>query len=92
MSAAPGVRPYNPTGSAKVPPFVGQGFGAMSAPLWKRGGCHLDRETLSLVREAGFGLERVGLQPGSLVLTVFARDPRGETAAPRSTANGQVRP
>lgn len=48
-----------------------------ATPLWKRvaGGCHLDRDTLALVREAGFGVERVGRHLDGLVLEVFARNP-----------------
>lgn len=48
-----------------------------ATPLWKRvaGGCHLDRDTLALVREAGFGVERVERHLDGLVLEVFARNP-----------------
>jgi ubiquinone/menaquinone biosynthesis C-methylase UbiE len=46
-------------------------------PLWKRvaGGCHLDRDTLAAVREAGFEVERVERHLDGLMLTVFARNP-----------------
>lgn len=46
-------------------------------PAWKRvaGGCHLDRRTLSGVREAGFEVERVERYLGGLVLGIFARRP-----------------
>ena len=52
-------------------------------PLWKRlaGGCHLDRDTLNAVRQAGFEVERVEHHLDGLVLTIFARDPRGQRAA-----------
>ncbi len=48
-----------------------------ATPLWKRaaGGCHLDRDTLAAVREAGFEVERVERHLGGLVLSVFARNP-----------------
>jgi len=65
-----------------------------ATPLWKRvaGGCHLDRDTLALVHEAGFEVERVERHLDGLVLAVFARNPRGETAATRPTANGHIEP
>lgn len=48
-----------------------------ATPLWTRvaGGCHLDRDTLAAVREAGFEVERVERHLDGLVLTVFARNP-----------------
>ncbi|MDQ3317636.1 MAG: class I SAM-dependent methyltransferase [Actinomycetota bacterium] len=48
-----------------------------ATPLWKRvaGGCHLDRDTLAAVREAGFEVERVERHLDGLMLTVFARNP-----------------
>ena len=48
-----------------------------ATPIWKRlaGGCHLDRDALAAVREAGFGVERVERHLDGLVLTVFARNP-----------------
>lgn len=48
-----------------------------ATPIWKRlaGGCHLDRDTLAAVREAGFEVERVERHLDGLVLTVFARNP-----------------
>ncbi len=49
-----------------------------ATPLWKRaaGGCHLDRDTLAAVREAGFEVERVDRHLDGLVLGIFARSPR----------------
>ncbi|MDQ3658264.1 MAG: methyltransferase domain-containing protein [Actinomycetota bacterium] len=60
-----------------------------ATPLWKRvtGGCHLDRDTLALVHEAGFEVERVERHLDGLVLAVFARSSRAETTATRRTAN-----
>lgn len=48
-----------------------------ATPLWKRvaGGCHLDRDTLAMVREAGFEVERVERHLDGLSLTIFARNP-----------------
>lgn len=48
-----------------------------ATPLWKHvvGGCHLDRDTLAAVREAGFEVERVDLHLGGLVLGIFAQNP-----------------
>lgn len=48
-----------------------------ATPFWKRlaGGCHLDRDTLAAVREAGFEVERVERHLDGLVLSVFARNP-----------------
>lgn len=50
---------------------------AKATPVWKRvaGGCHLDRDTLKLVREAGFSVERVERCLDGLVLTIHARKP-----------------
>ncbi len=44
-------------------------------PLWQRlaGGCHLDRETATLVRAAGFTLETVRPHLGGLLLEIVAR-------------------
>lgn len=60
-----------------------------ATPLRKRvaGGCHLDRDTLALVHEAGFEVERVERHLDGLVLAVFARSSRAETTATRRTAN-----
>ncbi len=46
-------------------------------PLWKHvaGGCHLDRDTLTAVREAGFEVERVERHLRGLGLGIFARNP-----------------
>jgi ubiquinone/menaquinone biosynthesis C-methylase UbiE len=46
-----------------------------ATPLWKRvaGGCHLDRDTLAAVREAGFEVERVDRHLDGLMLGIFAR-------------------
>lgn len=48
-----------------------------STPLWKHvaGGCHLDRETLSMVQEAGFEVERVEHHLQGLGVSIFARSP-----------------
>jgi ubiquinone/menaquinone biosynthesis C-methylase UbiE len=45
-------------------------------PLWKHvaGGCHLDRDTLTRVREAGFTVERVDRYLDGLLLRIFARN------------------
>lgn len=47
-------------------------------PVWKHlaGGCRLDRDTLSAVREAGFEVERVQRRLDGLLLGIFARKPR----------------
>lgn len=49
-----------------------------ATPLWKRlaGGCHLDRDTLARVRQAGFEVERVERHLEGLALSIFARNPR----------------
>jgi len=49
-----------------------------ATPLWKRvaGGCHLDRDTLAAVTEAGFEVERTERHLDGLVLGIFARSPR----------------
>lgn len=46
-------------------------------PVWKHlaGGCHLDRDTLAAVVEAGFNVERTGYYLGGVVVTIFARNP-----------------
>jgi ubiquinone/menaquinone biosynthesis C-methylase UbiE len=48
-----------------------------ATPIWKRvaGGCHLDRDTLAAVREAGFEVERVESHLHGLLLGIFARNP-----------------
>jgi ubiquinone/menaquinone biosynthesis C-methylase UbiE len=47
-----------------------------ATPVWKRvaGGCHLDRDTLAAVREAGFEVERVERYLGGVMLGIFARN------------------
>jgi ubiquinone/menaquinone biosynthesis C-methylase UbiE len=54
-------------------------------PLWKHlaGGCHLDRDTLVAVREAGFDAERVERHLDGLVVIISARDPEGGMATVR---------
>lgn len=54
---------------------------AKATPVWKRlaGGCHLDRDTLSLVHDAGFEVEQVGRNLDGLVLGIFAR--KGKTTS-----------
>lgn len=44
--------------------------------LWMRlaGGCHLDRDTLTAVREADFEVQRVERRLDGPVLIIFARD------------------
>jgi ubiquinone/menaquinone biosynthesis C-methylase UbiE len=46
-----------------------------ATPLWKHlaGGCHLDRDTLRLVHNAGFAVERVDCLLGGLLLDIVAR-------------------
>ncbi|MDQ3637414.1 MAG: class I SAM-dependent methyltransferase [Actinomycetota bacterium] len=46
-----------------------------ATPVWKRlaGGCHLDRDTLSLVCRAGFEVDLVERHLDGLVLVIFAR-------------------
>lgn len=46
-------------------------------PVWKRlaGGCHLDRDTLGLVRRSGLSVERVEGHLDGLVLSIAARKP-----------------
>ncbi|MFN3973956.1 MAG: class I SAM-dependent methyltransferase [Dehalococcoidia bacterium] len=48
-----------------------------ATPLWKHlaGGCHLDRDTIALVKEAGFTLSRVERYLGGLLVTVQASRP-----------------
>ncbi len=48
-----------------------------ATPLWKHlaGGCHLDRDTLGVVRAGGFEVERVGPLLGGLLLEIVARAP-----------------
>ena len=48
-----------------------------ATPLWKHvaGGCHLDRDTLGAVREAGFEVGRVEPHLGGLFLAILARPP-----------------
>lgn len=48
-----------------------------ATPLWKHvaGGCHLDRDTLGMVRDAGFELGRVEPHLGGLFLNILARPP-----------------
>lgn len=48
-----------------------------ATPLWKHvaGGCHLDRDTIAAVREAGFEVEREERYLGGLVLGIFAKNP-----------------
>lgn len=48
-----------------------------ATPVWKHvaGGCHLDRDTLAAVREAGFEVERVDRHLEGLMLGIFARSP-----------------
>ena len=48
-----------------------------ATPLWKHvaGGCHLDRDTLAAVRDAGFEVEREERYLGGLVLGIFAKNP-----------------
>ncbi len=47
-----------------------------ATPLWKHaaGGCHLDRDTLTAVREAGFEVERVERHLRGLGLGILARN------------------
>lgn len=51
-----------------------------ATPLWKHvaGGCHLDRDTLGMVRDAGFEVGRVESHLGGLFLNIFARSPGPE--------------
>ena len=44
-----------------------------ATPLWKHvaGGCHLDRDTLTMVREAGFEVEQVERHLQGLALSIF---------------------
>ena len=48
-----------------------------ATPLWKHvaGGCHLDRDTLTAVREAGFEVERVERHLRGLALSIFTQNP-----------------
>lgn len=48
-----------------------------ATPLWKHvaGGCHLDRDTLGAVRDAGFEVGRVEPHLGGLILDILARPP-----------------
>lgn len=50
---------------------------SVATPLWKHlaGGCHLDRDTLGAVREAGFSVERVERYLDGLVLSIAALKP-----------------
>ncbi len=61
-----------------------------ATPLWKRvaGGCHLDRDTLAMVREAGFEVERVERHLDGLGLTIFARNPQDRMVATRPESRG----
>ncbi len=45
-------------------------------PVWKHvaGGCHLDRDTLAAVLEAGFEVRRVERHLDGLGLSIFARN------------------
>lgn len=49
-----------------------------ATPLWKHlaGGCHLDRDTLTRIREAGFEVERVDRHLEGLALSIFAKNPK----------------
>ena len=48
-----------------------------ATPLWKHlaGGCHLDRDTLGVVKAGGFEVERVDPLLGGLLLEIVARAP-----------------
>jgi ubiquinone/menaquinone biosynthesis C-methylase UbiE len=48
-----------------------------ATPLWKHiaGGCHLNRDTLSVVQNVGFEVERVDPLMGGLLLDIVARAP-----------------
>ena len=58
-------------------------------PLWKHvaGGCHLDRDTLAAVREAGFVVERVERHLDGLGLGIYARSPKEAIATVRHREN-----
>lgn len=55
-----------------------------ATPLWKHlaGGCHLDRDTVTLLEEAGFVLSRVERYLGGLLVTVRASRPLPEAGVP----------
>ena len=65
-----------------------------ATPLWRHvaGGCHLDRDTLALVSEAGFAVERVERHLDGLLLTVCGRNALADPAEARPTADGLAGP
>lgn len=56
----------------------------VATPVWKHlaGGCHLDRDTVATVEQAGFSLEGVEDYMGGLLVLIRARKPSGEGYRP----------